>query len=144
MQDSYNLLLIENFFTKAMKEEIEKRNHRSFLDCLYVLCSHSHCILDSIKNSERCLAPCTAAEQVRTMRTFREGWEDVPKPKPFICCFMTAIHTHSPQSGSPLQGIPLAEIWFSLCTSGSRNKCCLLLRAGNWHLFPYSQHLPPC
>ena len=40
MQNSYNLLLIEDVLTKAVKEAIETRIHRSLLGYLYVLPSH--------------------------------------------------------------------------------------------------------
>lgn len=139
MQTSYNLLLIENFFTKAMKEEIENKKSQE-LSGLFV----SALFPFSTENNECYLAHCTAAKQGRKMRTFHECWEEVPKPKSFIPCSMAAIHTHSLRLGSPMQGISLVAICFSLCTSGSRNICCLLLWARNWHLFLYFQHLAQC
>lgn len=48
------------------------------------------------------------------MRTFYEGWEEVPKTKSFILHSVAAIYTRSPRTGSPLQGMLLVEIWFSL------------------------------
>lgn len=40
MQNSYNLLLIEDVLTKTVKEAIETRIRRSLLGYLYVLPSH--------------------------------------------------------------------------------------------------------
>ena len=51
MQNSYNLLLIENFLTKVIKEAVETRLLGSFLDYLHVLFPFS------TENAVNCLQP---------------------------------------------------------------------------------------
>lgn len=99
---------------------------------------------DSIGNNESSLVRRTAAKQIREMRTFLEGWEEVPKPNSILLS-VVGIHTYSPQSGSrTARASPGYNVVFTR-TAESRNTCrCVLLRARSGCWFLWSQPVARC
>ena len=112
----------KNLFTKAMKEEIENKNSQE-------LSGLSVCTLFPLKHWKCSSLPeafCPVLWAVWGItnaiwlpaqlqnKKENESWKEFSKHKSSTPRSVAAIDIQSPRTGSPLQGIFLVEIWFSL------------------------------